>query len=134
MRQRDHVDAPPPPRNFERFTNLLDQLQARQKLLNRQPPNRNQQRRLQQIQLPLQPWPARPLPDPTARGRPHADFGPESSHAATEKCANSGAVPSMLDRDGQAVKRNFVHVEDLISAISTVIDHPKAKQQTFNVC
>jgi len=32
------------------------------------------------------------------------------------------------------VKRNFVHVEDLISAICTAIDHPKASKQTFNVC
>jgi UDP-glucose 4-epimerase len=46
----------------------------------------------------------------------------------------SGAVPIMLDPDGAAVKRNFVHVEDLIGAISTSIDHPQAKQQTFNVC
>ena len=46
--------------------------------------------------------------------------------------AKSGAVPIMLDPDGQPVKRNFVHVEDLISAISLAIDHPKAHQQTFN--
>ena len=46
----------------------------------------------------------------------------------------SGAVPIMLDPDGMPVKRNFVHSEDLISAIITAIDHPKAKQQTFNVC
>ncbi len=46
----------------------------------------------------------------------------------------SGAVPIMLDPNGQPVKRNFVHVTDLISAISSAIDHPKAKQQTFNVC
>lgn len=46
----------------------------------------------------------------------------------------SGAVPIMLDPDGVPVKRNFVHVEDLISAISLAIDHPKSGQQTFNVC
>jgi UDP-glucose 4-epimerase len=44
------------------------------------------------------------------------------------------AVPVMLDPDGQPVKRNFVHVEDLVSAMLRAIDHPKAKQQTFNVC
>jgi nucleoside-diphosphate-sugar epimerase len=48
--------------------------------------------------------------------------------------AKSGAVPIMLDPNGMPVKRNFVHVEDLISAICTAIDHPKASQQTFNVC
>jgi nucleoside-diphosphate-sugar epimerase len=46
----------------------------------------------------------------------------------------SGAVPVMLDPDGQPVKRNFVHVDDLVSAILCAIDHPKARQQTFNVC
>jgi len=46
----------------------------------------------------------------------------------------SGAVPMMLDRHGQPVLRNFVHVEDLVSAILTAIDHEKAHQQTFNIC
>ena len=46
----------------------------------------------------------------------------------------SGAVPVMLDADGRPIKRNFVHVEDLIAAILRAIDHPAARQQTFNVC
>ena len=44
------------------------------------------------------------------------------------------AVPVMLDPDGQPVKRNFVHVDDLIDAIMLSIDHPKAAKQTFNIC
>ena len=40
----------------------------------------------------------------------------------------------MLDPDGIPVKRNFVHVSDLISAILLAIDHPKANRQTFNIC
>jgi nucleoside-diphosphate-sugar epimerase len=44
------------------------------------------------------------------------------------------AVPVMLDPDGQPVKRNFVHVEDLVSAILIALDHPRARQQTFNIC
>jgi nucleoside-diphosphate-sugar epimerase len=44
------------------------------------------------------------------------------------------AVPVMLDPDGQPVKRNFVHLEDLVSAILRAIDNPKARQQTFNIC
>lgn len=44
-----------------------------------------------------------------------------------------GAVPVMLDRDGHPVKRNFVHVEDLVSALLLAIDHPKARQQLFNI-
>lgn len=56
------------------------------------------------------------------------------SKEAAEKYAKAGTVPVMLDPDGQPVKRNFVHVEDLISAIISAVDHPKAKQQLFNVC
>ena len=40
----------------------------------------------------------------------------------------------MLDPDGAPVKRNFVHVEDLVAAILKAIDHEKARQQTFNIC
>lgn len=40
----------------------------------------------------------------------------------------------MLDPQGQPVKRNFVHVEDLVEAILLALDHPRARQQTFNIC
>ena len=43
-------------------------------------------------------------------------------------------IPVMLDPRGQPVRRNFVHVEDLVSAILLSIDNPKARQQLFNVC
>ena len=46
----------------------------------------------------------------------------------------SGAVPVMLDAEGQPILRNFVHVDDLVQAILAAIDHPKAHQQTFNIC
>src|SRR5688572_11128053 len=42
-------------------------------------------------------------------------------------------IPVMLDPDGQPVKRNFVHVDDLVSALSLAIDHPRARQQLFNI-
>jgi len=45
-----------------------------------------------------------------------------------------GTVPVMLDPNGVPVKRNFVHVEDLVSAILLAIDAPQARQQTFNIC
>jgi UDP-glucose 4-epimerase len=45
-----------------------------------------------------------------------------------------GAVPLMLDPKGKPVQRNFVHVSDLVDAIVQAIDHPKAHQQTFNIC
>ncbi len=43
-------------------------------------------------------------------------------------------VPIMLDPDGVPVKRNFVHVDDLVSAMLLAIDQPRARQQTFNIC
>ena len=43
-------------------------------------------------------------------------------------------IPLMVDAQGQPIKRNFVHVEDLVSAILVAIDHPKARQQLFNIC
>jgi UDP-glucose 4-epimerase len=43
------------------------------------------------------------------------------------------AVPVMLDPAGNPVKRNFVHVEDLVSALLLAIDNPKARQQLFNI-
>jgi nucleoside-diphosphate-sugar epimerase len=46
----------------------------------------------------------------------------------------SKTVPVMLDPNRQPVKRNFVHVDDLIGAILKAIDHPKAHQETFNIC
>ena len=46
----------------------------------------------------------------------------------------SGTVPLMLDPNGEPVKRNFVHVSDLADAILLALDHPKARQQTFNIC
>jgi UDP-glucose 4-epimerase len=45
-----------------------------------------------------------------------------------------GAVPLMLDPHGEPVKRNFVHVSDLVECMILALDNPKARQQTFNVC
>ncbi len=42
-------------------------------------------------------------------------------------------IPVMLDATGKPVKRNFVHVEDLVAAILCAIDAPHARQQTFNI-
>ncbi|MBA3871598.1 MAG: NAD(P)-dependent oxidoreductase, partial [Anaerolineae bacterium] len=46
----------------------------------------------------------------------------------------SHTTPVMLDPEGKPVQRNFVHVDDLVSAILASIDHPAARQQTFNIC
>jgi len=46
----------------------------------------------------------------------------------------TNTVPLMLDSEGQPVKRNFVHVSDLVDSMILALDHPKARQQTFNIC
>jgi UDP-glucose 4-epimerase len=46
----------------------------------------------------------------------------------------SQTIPVMLDPQGKPVKRNFVHVDDLVSALLLSLDHPGARQQTFNIC
>jgi nucleoside-diphosphate-sugar epimerase len=56
--------------------------------------------------------------------------GPEGA----DQYVKSGAVPLMLDPTGKPVQRNFVHVSDLVDAIIRALDHPKAHQQTFNIC
>lgn len=56
--------------------------------------------------------------------------GPEKA----DEYVKTGAIPVMLDPDGKPVKRNFVHVEDLVSAILCTIHAPPARQQTFNIC
>ena len=50
-----------------------------------------------------------------------------------DRYAAEGAVPVMLGQNGRPVKRNFVHVEDLVDAIIAALDQPAARQQTFNV-
>jgi len=54
--------------------------------------------------------------------------------AEADEHAAAGAVPVMLDPEGRPVKRNFVHVDDLVAAILLAVDNPKARQQLFNVC
>lgn len=51
-----------------------------------------------------------------------------------DEYVKKGAVPVMIGADGTPVKRNFVHVDDLVSALLLALLSPKAKQQTFNVC
>jgi UDP-glucose 4-epimerase len=54
--------------------------------------------------------------------------------ADAERYAADGTVPLLRDADGNPLKRNFVHVDDLVSAVLKAIDNPKAKRQLFNVC
>ena len=45
----------------------------------------------------------------------------------------AGAVPLMRDPAGEPVRRNFVHVDDLVAAMRIALTHPQARQQTFNI-
>ncbi len=53
---------------------------------------------------------------------------------AADEYQRTGTIPIMLDPDGVPVKRNFVHVSDLVESMIMVLDHPKARQQTLNIC
>jgi UDP-glucose 4-epimerase len=46
----------------------------------------------------------------------------------------AGTVPLLLDAKKQPLKRNFVHVDDLASAILAAIDNPKTRGELFNIC
>ena len=54
--------------------------------------------------------------------------------AKADEYVRTGAIPVMLDPAGAPVKRNFVHVHDLVNAILLTINHPKAHRATFNIC
>jgi nucleoside-diphosphate-sugar epimerase len=55
--------------------------------------------------------------------------GPDKAREYVE----AGAAALMYDADGRPVQRNFVHVEDLVSAILIALDHPAARQQTLHI-
>jgi nucleoside-diphosphate-sugar epimerase len=50
------------------------------------------------------------------------------------QCRHDGTVPLLRDAEGHPLKRNFVHVEDLVDAIMAAVDHPAAQRELFNVC
>lgn len=54
--------------------------------------------------------------------------------ADAKRYAEAGTVPLLRDADGRPLRRNFVHVEDLVAAILAAIDNPRAERQLFNIC
>ncbi len=54
--------------------------------------------------------------------------------ADAARYAKDGTVPLLRDADGRPLRRNFVHVDDLVAAILAAIDNPRAVRQLFNVC
>jgi nucleoside-diphosphate-sugar epimerase len=51
-----------------------------------------------------------------------------------ERCRREGTVPVLHDADGRPLKRNFVHVDDLVEAIVLALDAPAAARRLYNVC
>jgi UDP-glucose 4-epimerase len=47
--------------------------------------------------------------------------------------ADRNAAPLLIAADGKPLRRNFVHLSDLVSAILAAIDNPAAHQQLFNI-
>ena len=48
-------------------------------------------------------------------------------------CRKGGYVPVLRDVNGDYLKRNFVHIDDLVPAILAAIDNPRAEGQLFNI-
>jgi nucleoside-diphosphate-sugar epimerase len=56
------------------------------------------------------------------------------SKEIAKKYADKNVVPIISDKNGKAIKRNFVHVSDLVNAIGLAFDNPQANQQLFHIC
>lgn len=53
--------------------------------------------------------------------------------AEADRAVAVGAVPLAVAADGLPLRRNFIHVDDLVDALVLALDHPDAEQQLFNV-
>lgn len=49
-------------------------------------------------------------------------------------CRKNGTIPLLHDADGEPLKRNFVHVDDLVAAILKGLVTPGARQRLYNIC
>ncbi len=54
--------------------------------------------------------------------------------ADAQRYRQAGTVPLLRDADGSPLKRNFIHVDDLATAILAALDNPRAERQLYNVC
>ncbi|MBX3569254.1 MAG: NAD(P)-dependent oxidoreductase [Rhizobiaceae bacterium] len=48
-------------------------------------------------------------------------------------CRETGTVPLLLDTHGRPLKRNFVHVDDLVAAILAALGNPRTKGRLYNI-
>jgi nucleoside-diphosphate-sugar epimerase len=51
-----------------------------------------------------------------------------------KRCHAEGTVPLLRDARGNPLKRNFVHVNDLVDAILAALDNPAARSRLYNIC
>jgi nucleoside-diphosphate-sugar epimerase len=49
------------------------------------------------------------------------------------RCRAEHTVPLLRDAQGLPLKRNFVHVDDLVAAILAALDNPATKGRLYNV-
>jgi len=49
------------------------------------------------------------------------------------QCHAQGTVPLLRDADGRALKRNFVHVDDLTEALLLALDNPMTRGKTYHI-
>lgn len=50
-----------------------------------------------------------------------------------ERSRQNNAVPLLQEEDGTPLKRNFVHVDDLVEAIVAALSSPAARQRLYNI-
>lgn len=50
-----------------------------------------------------------------------------------DRCRRYDTVPLPLDTDGRALKRNFIHVDDLVEAVLVSLTDPRAACRLYNV-
>jgi nucleoside-diphosphate-sugar epimerase len=54
--------------------------------------------------------------------------------AEADRRRQAGAVPLLMEEDGTPVRRNFVHVDDLVDAILLSLTAGAARQRLYNIC
>lgn len=50
------------------------------------------------------------------------------------RCRGAGTIPLLREAGGAPLKRNFVHVDDLVSAILLALDNPATRSKLYNIC
>ena len=62
-----------------------------------------------------------------------ARTGRRSPPDVAERCRKAGTIPLLRDAHGRPLKRNFVHVDDLVDAILAALDNPATRGKLYNI-